>query len=97
MTITTKNTLTMLLGKRQMTTGERWTLRRLADVAGAVAEILRAAAAASRQQHEHPNQAQRVRVEDVPVDFAGAGDDDRCASDPVDSAGDSGEPAGGNS
>lgn len=52
------------------------TLQRLADVAGAVAEILRAAAAASRQQDEHPNQAQRVWVEDVPVSMADADDDD---------------------
>jgi DNA-binding Xre family transcriptional regulator len=40
MTITTKNTLTMLLGKRQMTTGERWTLRRLADVAGVPKDLV---------------------------------------------------------
>jgi len=40
MTITTKNTLTMLLGKRQMTTGERWTLRRLADVAGVSKDLV---------------------------------------------------------
>jgi len=40
MTLTTKNTLTMLLGKRQMTTGERWTLRRLADVAGVSKDLV---------------------------------------------------------
>ena len=40
MTITTKNTLTMLLGKRQMNTGERWTLRRLADVAGVPKDLV---------------------------------------------------------
>ena len=40
MTITTKNTLTMLLGKRQMITGERWTLRRLADVAGVPKDLV---------------------------------------------------------
>jgi DNA-binding Xre family transcriptional regulator len=40
MTITTKNTLTVLLGKRQMTTGERWTLRRLADVAGVPKDLV---------------------------------------------------------
>jgi DNA-binding Xre family transcriptional regulator len=31
--IATKGRLTALLGRRQMETGERWTLRRLADVA----------------------------------------------------------------
>jgi DNA-binding Xre family transcriptional regulator len=31
--ITTKGKLTALLGRRQMATGERWSLRRLADVA----------------------------------------------------------------
>jgi len=31
--INTKGTLTILLGKRQITTGERWSLRHLAQVA----------------------------------------------------------------
>ena len=31
--INTKGTLTVLLGKRQITTGERWSLRHLAQVA----------------------------------------------------------------
>lgn len=61
------------------------TLQRLADVAGAVAEILRAAAAASRQQ-EHPNEAQRVRVEDVPVSVAGE-EPQGCSSEPIDLTG----------
>lgn len=40
MTITTKNALTILLGKRQMTTGERWTLRRLAEEAGVSKDLV---------------------------------------------------------
>jgi DNA-binding Xre family transcriptional regulator len=38
--IKTKGTLTILLGKRQITTGERWSLRHLARVAGVPKDLV---------------------------------------------------------